>query len=102
MRYAWRKAAHEGLARVPTPLLDWTSATQLSRTWASGDEEALCEVARLLGQAGLTIDAVMAQTLAARIDDVQRPRAVRDADAPSARSTPRAAKPARRRRRNKV
>src|SRR5260221_7551656 len=36
-------AAHEGLARVLTPLLDWTSAGQLSRTWASGDEEAVCE-----------------------------------------------------------
>jgi hypothetical protein len=65
-------AAHEGLARVLTPLLDWTSAGQLSRTWASGDEEAVCEVERLLGRAGLTIDAVMAHTLAARIDDVER------------------------------
>jgi hypothetical protein len=65
-------AAHEGLARVLTPLLDWTSASQLSRTWASGDEEAVCEVERLLDRAGLTIDAVMAQTLVARIDDVER------------------------------
>src|SRR6266853_3363125 len=61
-------AAHEGLARVLTPLVDWASARQLSRKWASGDEEALCEVERLLGRAGLTIDAVMAQTLAVRID----------------------------------
>ena len=37
-----------------------------------GDEEASAEVERLLGRAGLTIDAVMAQTLAARIDDVER------------------------------
>jgi len=65
-------AAHEGLAWVLTPLLDWASAGQLSRTWASGDEEAACEVERLLGRADLTIDAVMAQTLAARIDDVER------------------------------
>ncbi len=65
-------AAHEGLARVLTPLLDWASARQLSRKWASGDEEAICEVERLLGRAGLTIDAVMAQTLAVRIDDVER------------------------------
>ena len=65
-------AAHEGLAQVLTPLLDWASAGQLSRTWASGDEEAACEVERLLGRADLTIDAVMAQTLAARIDDVER------------------------------
>jgi hypothetical protein len=65
-------AAHEGLARVLTPLLDWASADQLSRKWALGDEDAICEVERLLGRAGLTIDAVMAQTLAARIDDVER------------------------------
>ena len=65
-------AAHEGLARVLTPLLDWPSADRLSRTWALGDEEASAEVERLLGRAGLTIDAVMAQTLAARIDDVER------------------------------
>ena len=67
-----RAAAHEGLARVLTPLLDWPSADRLSRQWALGDEEAAAEVERLLGRAGLTIDAVMAQTLAARIDDVER------------------------------
>ncbi len=67
-----RAAAHEGLARVLTPLLDWPSADRLSRKWAVGDEEATAEVERLLGRAGLTIDAVMAQTLAARIDDVER------------------------------
>jgi hypothetical protein len=67
-----RAAAHEGLARVLTPLLDWASADQLSRQWARGEEEATAEAERLLGRAGLTIDAVMAQTLAARIDDVER------------------------------
>jgi hypothetical protein len=65
-------AAHEGLDLVLTPLIDWVDARQLSRKWASGDEEAVCEVERLLDRAGLTIDAVMAQTLAARIDDVER------------------------------
>jgi hypothetical protein len=67
-----RAAAHEGLARVLKPLLDWQSADRLSRQWALGEEEAIAEVERLLGRAGLTIDAVMAQTLAARIDDVER------------------------------
>jgi hypothetical protein len=65
-------AAHEGLDRVLTPLINWERADLLSRKWAAGNEEAVCEVERLLGQAGLTIDAVMAETLAARIDDVER------------------------------
>ena len=67
-----RAAAHEGLAWLLTPLLDWASADRLSRQWALGEEEATAEAERLLGRAGLTIDAVMAQTLAARIDDVER------------------------------
>jgi hypothetical protein len=67
-----RAAAHEGLARVLTPLLDWARANQLSKQWALGEEQATAEVERLLDRAGLTIDAVMAQTLAARIDDVER------------------------------
>jgi len=64
--------AHQGVDRVLKPLLGWEGADALSRRWASGDEEALCEVERLLDQAGLTIDAVMARTLTARIDDVER------------------------------
>ena len=65
-------AAHQGLDRVLTPLIGCESADRLSRQWAAGNEEALGEVERLLGRAGLTFDAVMAQTLAARIDDVER------------------------------
>jgi len=64
--------SHEGLDQMLTPLIGWEKADQLSRTWALGDEKALCEVERLLDRAGLTIDAVMARTLAARIDDVER------------------------------
>jgi hypothetical protein len=65
-------AAHEGLQRLLASIINWSSADQLSRKWALGDEEAMGEVERLLGRAGLTFDAVMAQTLAARIDDVER------------------------------
>jgi len=57
---------------VLNPLIDWASADRLSWQWAAGEEEATAEVERLLDQAGLTIDAVMAQTLAVRIDDVER------------------------------
>jgi len=65
-------AAHKGLARALTPLRDAVAADGLSRKWAMGDKEAVSEVEWLLRRAGLAIDAVMAQTLAARIDDVER------------------------------
>jgi hypothetical protein len=65
-------AAHEGLTKVLKPMLGWADADELSGNWAAGDKEAVSEVKELLGGAGLTIDAVMAQTLAARIDDVER------------------------------
>jgi hypothetical protein len=58
-------AAHEGLERL-------LPASELTRKWAWGDEKAMGKVERLLGRAGLTIDDVMAETLAARIDDVER------------------------------
>jgi hypothetical protein len=65
-------AAHQGLERLLASVIDWMQAGPLARKWALGDEEAMSEVERLLGRAGLTFDAVMAQTLAARIDDVER------------------------------
>jgi hypothetical protein len=64
--------AHEGLGRALMPLLGWSRADELSGKWALGDEEAISKVEELLGRAGLTIDDVMAETLAARIDDVER------------------------------
>ena len=64
--------ANEGVERLLASIIDRTRAEELCRKWALGDEEATGEVERLLGRAGLTFDAVMAQTLAARIDDVER------------------------------
>jgi hypothetical protein len=65
-------ATHEGLERLLASLIDRMRAGELSRKWALGDEEAMSEVERLLGRVGLAFDAVMAQTLAARINDVER------------------------------
>jgi hypothetical protein len=65
-------AAHEGLKRLLASIIDWMRADVLARKWALGDEEAMGEVKRLLGRAGLTFDAVMAQTLAARVNEVER------------------------------
>jgi hypothetical protein len=65
-------AAHEGLEEVLAPLFDSDDAEELARKWAGGDEAATREVEEALGRASLTVDAVMAQTLAIRIDDFER------------------------------
>src|SRR5204862_28060 len=44
----------------------------LPERWATGDEAAIAKVDGVLTSAGLTIDAVMAQTLSNRIDIVER------------------------------
>jgi hypothetical protein len=63
---------HEGLARVLTPLLDAAEASVLAEQWAAREESAVARVETLLAGAGITTDAVAAQTLAARIDDIER------------------------------
>jgi hypothetical protein len=63
---------HEGLARVLTPLLDAAEAGVLAEQWAAREESAVARVETLLTGAGITTDAVAAQTLAARIGDIER------------------------------
>jgi hypothetical protein len=65
-------AAHEGLAKLIGPLLDWNFTDQIARRWAVGDEEAVKTVETTLASAGLTMDAVMARTLALHIHDIER------------------------------
>jgi hypothetical protein len=63
--------AHEGLDRV---LLRFQGidALGLSKRWGAGDADAATNVAQLLAAAGLTLDAVMAQTLRLHIDEIER------------------------------
>jgi len=63
---------HEGLARVLTPLLDSAEAGVLAEQWAAREESAVARVETLLAGAGITTDAVAAQTLAARLGDIER------------------------------
>ena len=61
-----------GLRQVLDPLVDYGSSIHLLKLGTAGDEERLKEVATLLEQAGLTMDHVMAETLSAKLDDVER------------------------------
>ena len=67
-------AAYEGLARVLQPLLRWKSGIdRTAEKWAARDQGAVKKVdTSALTSAGLTKDAIMASTLALRIDDIER------------------------------
>jgi hypothetical protein len=67
-----KAAAHEGMADIIGPLLDWNLTGQTSRRWAIGDEEAVKTVETTLAAAGLSMDAVMACTLARKIYEIER------------------------------
>jgi hypothetical protein len=65
-------AAPQGLARVLTPLLGSSAADALAEQWAAQDAAAVDQVVTVLVAAGLSREAVTAQTLAAQIDKVER------------------------------
>ena len=64
--------AHEGVKRILTPLLGWSRANDLAEAWARRERSAIKQVDELLASAGLTMDAVMAQTLSFKLDDIDR------------------------------
>jgi len=76
----WRRARaallsasrHVGIQHLLEPLCGLGEAIDLSEQWARRDDEAVAAVDRTLATAGLPLDAVMAQTLAAQIDLVER------------------------------
>lgn len=67
-----RVTAWEGVEMLLRRLLPYKEAGVLARRWSLGDGDAIAEVDGLLGAAGLNLDAVMAQTLALQLDDVER------------------------------
>jgi hypothetical protein len=62
--------AYEGLRKVLDPI-SFKGWHELVNDWAARKPEAIEEVNRRLAAAGLTIDAVMAQTLCEHLDDIK-------------------------------
>jgi hypothetical protein len=61
-----------GVQNLLRPLCDMGEVFELSDRWARREDEAVAKVDRTLAMAGLTMDAVMAQTLARQIDLVEK------------------------------
>jgi hypothetical protein len=55
-----------------TPSIGAEAARELAEQWAAGGRRAARRAEKLLAAAGLSAEAVTAQTLALRIDDVER------------------------------
>ena len=64
-------ATRRGLERVLMPLVH-NAAYDIVREWYEGDREAQKYVDELLTKAGLSFDAVMAEALASRLNDIER------------------------------
>jgi hypothetical protein len=64
--------AHEGLRTILGPLIGWEHARHLAKAWAAREPSAIKQADELLGSAGLTMDAVMAQALSLKLNDVER------------------------------
>jgi len=64
-------SAHEGMQKVLWGV-NAPDFSGLAKRWAAREEAAVAQVDALLASAGLTMDAVMAQTLRVRIDEIER------------------------------
>src|SRR5258705_6029417 len=60
------------MGQVLKPLIKWGTNTEVAQLWSARDEAAVATADNALAAAGLTIDAVMARTLSARIGDIER------------------------------
>ena len=65
-------AAHKGLEKVLEPLVARFDAETLADNWARRRPSAIAKVDKVLAAAGLNLDAVMAEALALRLDDIER------------------------------
>jgi hypothetical protein len=65
--------AYEGVQKILEPLLEfYPDLVRLARAWAARDKAAIKRVDELLASAGLTMDAVMAQTFCTYLDECER------------------------------
>jgi hypothetical protein len=65
-------SAHRGLRKLLDGLLGWREGQNLTAQWAAHDPEARKLVASSLAAAGMSMNTVMAQTLAATLGEVER------------------------------
>jgi hypothetical protein len=64
--------AHKGLEQILKPLVGSLQEGGLAKAWAAREKKAIEWVNELLAAAGLTMDAVMAQTLSINLNDIER------------------------------
>jgi hypothetical protein len=64
--------AHRGLRETLLPLVGDTQAEALAAAWAVRKSDASTEIERALASAGLTMEAVVAQTLSLTLDAIAR------------------------------
>jgi hypothetical protein len=65
-------AQPEGLESVLRRLVAWPEGDELAKKWGQRDPTTIQRVDQLLAKSGLTMDAVMAETLSVCLDDVDR------------------------------
>jgi hypothetical protein len=64
--------AHKGLSEILAPFVGCSHAETLAEAWAARKSDVAEEVDKALASAGLGMDAVMAQTLSLKLDDIER------------------------------
>ncbi|MGZ5784150.1 MAG: hypothetical protein ACXWI3_12455 [Croceibacterium sp.] len=65
-------SAYEGMHAILYRFLDWQFSEQVARQWALRDQAAVTKAEAVLASAGLTTESVIAQTLALKIDVIER------------------------------
>src|SRR5262245_18587917 len=63
---------YNGVREVLEPIIGYSDADTLATGWAARDRSAIKQVNKILASAGLTMDAVIAQTLRESLDFVER------------------------------
>jgi hypothetical protein len=64
--------AYKGLREILAPLVGCSHAETLAEAWAARKSDVAEEVDKALATAGLSMDAVMAQTLSIKLEEVER------------------------------
>jgi hypothetical protein len=65
--------AHKAVQTILQPFIpDYLERDSLAKAWGTRDKAAVKKVDNLLAAAGMSIDAVMAQTLSINLDDIER------------------------------